>query len=117
MGNCLIYKKGGEGKVELIWTNSNPSSAFSTQTVPLNATKYKFFLISVYFSTSALTNSKINIVMNDGNNYLLLAPQAQPDNTTFTSVGICKTTSDGIYFNRSSYQDYSIPNKIWGIKF
>ena len=136
LGNVAVYNattlSSGVNTVkvgvdmELLWTNSSPTSSFSPQTVPLDLSDYK--LVLVYFKRTSSTDKFGSSLCHVGMASNGSCPPQGADATTMTTR-CYSVNSNGIAFengvysnhsgaNTSSYVDNNgcIPYKIYGIR-
>ena len=110
--------------ITLLWTNSNPTSAFAASTVSLDRDGYDFLLIECLTSTTELYRTA-SLVLNDtgvGNQYIscLGGNTSASRMATIKDGGITFTT--GYYVNQTdsytlasgSGTGYAIPYRIYG---
>ena len=105
-------------KLDLLWTNASHTSAFDSQTIPLDVSKYKYFLISVKNNINSNEERYINVVLKNVHNRII----------GIDTLGIVVrvntfVTENGIFFS-SGYpinsevinNNYAIPYQIYGVK-
>lgn len=106
----IAYAQGGV-KMDLLWTNPNPTSSFSAQTVTCD-TSYSMYLVdcrTANNSTNIVSNMFVNgtsFCVNNGTNSI-------SRNATVGANGI--TFSDG-YLGGNANNNMVIPYHIYGIK-
>lgn len=108
----IAYAQGGM-KMDLLWTNPNPSASFAAQTVSLDLSEYSCVLISVMDGTNLTTlfapidNKKYiaNLVINNG----------QFRWRSFVSSVSGITVEEGKQAD-TTYNNIMIPYQIFGIK-
>lgn len=121
----IAYVNGGM-KMDLLWTNPSPTSAFAAQTVSLDLSEYD--LVLVYICASNQTTGGTLLLKVDDN---IGFSQVRYNNGTGAGdYGICnrfvKALTTGVVFSTgywqtsmgsmSQYDALSIPQKIYGIK-
>lgn len=124
LGSGNINIQSGGLTIDLLWTNSSPSSSFAAQTIQLDLSSYKAVIITVKPNTnlSEMTN---HLLLIDGETKQLQCAYfngtLRSRNATVTTSGI--TFGDGIFWNTynnsNSAQSQSvqgIPVKIYGVK-
>lgn len=108
------------GKMDLLWTNSAPTSSFSSQTIPIDTTPYKFLVIILAFSTSTDSESVYWMINNATYNLYWGANRNYRRRVTKTDSGIefeaCQYF--GTYANSTTTTSNTnlIPIEIYGIK-
>lgn len=95
-------------KMDLLWTNSSPSSAFVDQTVSIDLSDYSYILI-VSQATNGITNYHSDIVSVNGTKQ------------TFGSYyggyyRFATPTNAGITFEFVTNNGYTIPYQVYGIR-
>lgn len=128
MAIAMRYGTPGEGsgsgggssggvRVDLLWTNPNPTSNFSAQTVSIDLSGYDAVRITFIanMGSPVCYTQEADI---DSYDHLLsvvsAAPARQSRSFTLSSTGI--VFANGATGNTSGSQ-YGVPIKIWGIKF
>lgn len=109
---------GGGSSWTLLWTNSNPSSNFDAQTVPLDLSNWQVLAIKVKFNTNSPFMQLCFVMTGDG--VLLFADNL--GSTQYTSRRSATTSSTGIVFG-TGYRNttgttgtsYCIPVAIYGV--
>lgn len=103
--------------VKLLWTNPNPSSAFSAQTVSLDFTNYTHAIVEMAQSDTSDWKTRVivgkNEVNNFGGGYVNYSdPRTMGRNISLTDSGVIfkSGTSSG-----SVNDGFCIPQKIYGI--
>ena len=102
--------------IELLWSNPNPNSHFSVQTVAVDTSKYsKFYVLSSHYdSANHLTNVILN-VKNVVQTCIDMRPYTVKRHTTVTNNGI--NFDDGYYLANGSWvKDVAsvVPKYIYG---
>ena len=105
-------------KLDLLWTNASPTSAFDRQTISLDVSKYKYFLISVKNNINSNEERYMNVVLKNVHNRIIgidtLGIVVRID-THVTESGI--SFSNGYPVNSEVVNnDYAIPYQIYGVK-
>ena len=116
----LAYAQGGM-KIDLLWTNPSPTSAFAAQTVSLGLSEYEWLLINSrrsdgydQYVTYLIPVNGLTQIMSCGQ--LNVNPTASMmRGVTATSIG-CTFTTGYASGNSSSNTGWLIPYKIYGIK-
>lgn len=105
-------------KLDLLWTNASPTSEFASQTISLDVSKYKYFLISVKNSINSNTETYMNVVLKNVKNRIIGVDTLGIVVRTDTYV-----TGSGIFFSNgypinseSINNNYAIPYQIYGVK-
>lgn len=122
MGNTIIPKLFSDYR-KLLWTNPNPTSAFSAQTVSLNLTDYDEVEIEARNSTSNSDSVTQNFSFSSGGGILTIFQlndtwymrQLTLTNSgiTFASGRYCYMTNGG----NGVLDAVCVPTKIYGIKY
>ena len=128
----ILIENGGTGKsatienvgkviginMDLLWTNASPTSAFYSQTIPLDVSKYKYFLISVKNSINSNVDTYMNVVLKNTHHRIIGADTLG----IVVRVGIYATNS-GISFSYGygvnsevANDNCAIPYQIYGVK-
>ena len=109
------------GKVDLLWTNSSPSSGFNSQTVQLDLSNYRFVfgLVAVVNSSSTLCYP-ILFKVGAGAQYCFVSEGNARSYRRFTptSTGIEITSAYTANFGNSvgTNNNYCVPEYFYGIK-
>lgn len=98
------------GKIDLLWTNSAPTSSFSAQTIPLDLSGYDLILITSENSVSFAEN---NVGSKRQITYSSTSGQIRHRDFTVATTGI---TFDAGYGGSSTDNSNCRPYKIYGIK-
>lgn len=124
LNNSTIYIESdgeyGNVKMNVLWENSNPSTAFSAQTLNnLGLSDYDFIGIEfkTYYGTiSSYLQYFKNIVLS--RNFINITYYANGVNTTIRGFTINQTSIvfEDCYSNGNSSNDNGIPVRIYGIK-
>ena len=115
----LAYAQGGM-KMDLLWTNPNPTSSFTAQTISLDLSEYELFIISskAYADSSSLDEINFSIAIKNTDSLAIAFRTSSPELfrvVTANDNGI--TFSTGKYTGDTNTSDsYAIPQKIYGIK-
>lgn len=120
----IAYAQGGV-KMDLLWTNPNPTSSFTEQTISLDLSEYSALVISIKGHKSVSGTQEYNTVVIKNDWVFLTAfsgasyyPRIVIREVSFNDSGV--TFKEG--YNTSSFNSYSrdndsgIPQKIYGIK-
>lgn len=110
---------GGTSTLELLWTNPNPSSNFSAQTVSLDLTNYDLIVIE---SSTTTTSSRLFMTLCRNGT----AAQLQRIGTNYLYIRSLDITNAGVSFETgqriqalsgtwASNSGYIIPQKIYGV--
>lgn len=120
--------------LNLLWTNPNPASEFSPQTVPVDLSKYSIILIEFAFNTNTVNSTYYSIFANDSSrdHYTLsninMASESQGGPPTFITRSL-SFTQGGIVFGKGMQKEPTagattaptvnnvrcIPLKIWAM--
>ena len=121
MGNCILTKSSRVG-MDLLWTNSNPTSSFLPQEINLDLSDYKLILIEVrrYFSAASTPTFALCFGFVDGNHYPFMVSESDSSPSPVFRDCIISTTSisfgSGYLLNNSAVaNDYAIPYRVYGI--
>lgn len=110
---------GGSSGAVLLWTNSDVSAAFGTETLNINLNPYNFFIVVHKISNGALAESPISIfTVDDVEKYIYM--QSTTTNRTGGrrmqySSSYQTLTIYGCTYNGASNNAYCIPYKIYGL--
>lgn len=117
-----VKSDGGGGMAEtLLWTNSSPTSAFSSQTLSLDLTKYEYIKLVLKYTATGTYIQELIIKNDTAFGYVTLGG----GNTTVIAAGAtrkCKILNNGIEFGGGysvvgeSSNTYVIPLNIYGIE-
>ena len=109
-----------KGKMELLWTNSAPTSSFSAQTVQLDLTNYGMVAIMVEESTSYSDYLTTYYVPVGAKKYEILQSfsnlRYRYVNVTSAGVGFEAGNKYATYGTKSTDNSLLIPYQIYGIK-
>lgn len=141
---CLVRSNTDsfDGSVTLLWENASPSSEFRAQIIPVDASKYSYFLIK--FTTTNMSSSFFTpyvnwgLVKNNAEDTILFSPDlivSSAGDAISLYVRPCRLITEGIEFyqcicgiinNNSSnitantdYDEtgsYLIPLEIYGVE-
>ena len=109
------------GKVDLLWTNSSPSSGFTNQTVELDLSSYRFVygLVAVVNSASTLLYPLL-LKVGAGSQYCFVSEGNARSYRTFrpTTTGIVISSASTANFGNSvgTNNNYCIPEYFYGIR-
>lgn len=110
------------GKMDLLWTNSSPSSAFGAQTIALDLSAYSMIYTMYCIAVDVADSAKrYNTCMQnvDGKPYQH-ASYYSGNSSNMTRRTITATTTGIIFENgiygTSSSTNCNVPQKIYGIK-
>ena len=113
-GHCAaIGRVGGSVQkqtIELLWTNPNPSSSFSDQTLPFDGT-YDAYIITSTGATSY--GATVTSMLPVGANTSIYGPSASSSNG-YRGVS---TAASSITFAGGSSTSHVIPTYIWGVRY
>ena len=116
----IAYAQGGV-KMDLLWTNASPTSAFAAQTISLDLSDYKLLAIRLILATGSsdptgalkiievpYSSSRVaRLHQEDGANHIFRKV------TSISASGI--TFGEGVLTNGQA-NNYAIPYQIYGIK-
>ena len=118
--------------MSLLWTNSNPGSSFSAQTVPVSLSDYDYIYLEAYgYKTSNDGEARLFAVCETTGQYLVYFPGAINNGGTGAVLFCVRSftvSSSGVVFNScytkrtnestasSVNNDFCVPYKIYGIK-
>lgn len=106
--------------MDLLWTNSSPTSSFSAQTVTIDLSSYKMVLIVLkqYISIDYYFDFVSPIGNSETRRYLLGSSRLLYRAADINTVGIDFASASLVssYGSDTSNNDYCIPFKIYGIK-
>lgn len=112
------YAQGGM-KMDLLWTNPSPTTAFATQTVSLDLTDYNYVYIIAKATTGEAYYSSFIVKVGGAEQLICVATTyLRKRNASVTASGV---TFDGGY-NQSSVSTWegntssAIPYQIYGIR-
>lgn len=115
-GSTLNFSGGPkETGLVLLWTNPNPTSDFTSQTVPVDLSPYDFAVVECYFdkSSSPPYDALCNPIQVGNRGILMLALL----DGTGVMARACTVTEAGVNFSASQQGDkYVIPYKIFGLR-
>ena len=107
-------------KMDLLWENASPSSAFPEQTISLDLSKYSVVVISCKVKDSSPTAKHWSFVLVDGEDGRIISPSET------IAQRIVTVTTEGITFEKGKIWSggssaetsnvYCIPLQIYGIK-
>lgn len=102
---------GGVENATLLWTNPNPTSNFSAQTLALDLTNYGAILVEARFSTSGANKSIVYISKGsvDGQNERLVRCYASTNQRSLI------VNDSGVTFDAANGAANCIPTRIWGV--
>lgn len=105
---------GGEtnSKFELLWTNPNPTTQFTAQTISLDFTSYNFAIILIGFSTSYPNARGTNVVVKDKLTALTVYNKYRRGCT----VNNNSVSFDDGYNDNALGNGYAVPQYIYGVK-
>ena len=114
----IAYAQGGV-KMDLLWTNPNPTSSFGAQTISIDLSDYSLIIISHYtnnavgFDTAQVIQQIIPIA--DGQSSLIAGMNY------YQRRKVSAISNTGVTFNSGQYiaqenNGVCIPQKIYGIK-
>ena len=121
---AMRYGSGGDlskrtgAIIDLLWTNSDPTSNFSAQTVSIDLSSYSHAIIVGSLTTSS-TSAKVSTFGKIGDKFALCGIAAATSGNRFarnadvTSSGVDFTTG---YQNTTAGTGYMIPQEIYGVK-
>lgn len=111
---------------KLLWTNPNPASAFASQTISLDLSKYRFVdvILKINYST---TNYCIHraLVSNAGSKCFCCEPIPTNNGVVYSRDRNFTVTSTGVAFDDAREQttsslsvnnNYMVPTAIYGIQ-
>ena len=114
----------------LLWTNSDPTSAFSAQSVPVDLSSYDAVYIQFKYGTSATSWRTGMFALVDGNNYQAICMgDLTASSASIITARYFDVLTTGINFEggltkkttstsaASSSNGSCIPYQIYGIKF
>lgn len=114
----IAYAQGGM-KMDLLWTNPNPSSSFSAQTIPIDLSDYSLIIIS-HYTNNAVGFDTAQVIQQiipkaDGQSFLIAGMNY------YQRRKVSAISNSGITFNSGQYiaqenNTVCIPQKIYGIK-
>ena len=131
MGNCLLTKGKESLQMDLLWTNPDPNSAFTPQTISLDLSSYSMVYIVFKISSDAgytLLGGSLGLkrdTLNDTDNTFVFGIQNNTAGSGFVyyaqrNYGV---SSSGIIFSigmnafsGATQNNYGIPYQIYGIK-
>ena len=117
--NDVVQYPFGSG-VELLWTNSAPSSAFATQTIALDLSDFSGVIIKMKSSTTEANSRKF--YFDKGSvGYMIIeyyldniaGNHAERKVTSVFDTGV--TFAGGQYSTGYNDNNYAIPLQIWGV--
>lgn len=119
--NDLYEKYNSSYNMELLWTNSNPTSSYTGGTINLDLTDYKYVVID---ANSRVDNRMYGTMIK---NFILVGEtkwifSKDIDNVNYARMRKCSTSNSGVTFENvgfdydSSSSNYVVPYHIWGIK-
>lgn len=106
-------------KMDLLWENASPTSAFPSQTISLDLSNYKNIVVLSYenFSTEARRNQfHTDVVVKNTSSYLSCPNNEAAANTIRWRMCTASDTSITFGVDDTQNANYCIPFKIWGVR-
>lgn len=124
-----LYEKVGSGKIDLLWTNPNPTSAFAAQTIALDLSKYDGIILQgtrdIRQIDSVTSSSAVlrYIEKGSGQNAVLFGNGSLGANrylelryVTVENNGVIFDVGQQISSTTDTMNDKAIPIKMWGVE-
>lgn len=121
--NKKFYGNAGSGAFEaqqgggpvLLWTNASPTSSFADQTVAVDGSEAKAYLVEARWDTSTAT-SQITLVRKSSSDQIISVTTSEPN----SAIRFIKSATDsGITFSYHGGTGMAkcIPTRIWSVNF
>lgn len=119
--NDLPCVSGGGTTIDILWTNPNPTSSFSAQTINIDLSNYAFiFIVSMTLGSreQKITSGLFPVIA--GTLYMLSSTTGGQTpmhvERMFTVNNTSIAFNGGMEGGVSSNNNYMIPNTIYGVK-